>query len=137
MLLEDGSHTAAVDTMTELWTGRRPDNLAPTVESIMINGPDQVDPGAIVDVTTVLKDPEGSDLRVQWVLRAEADEYKTGGDDQPLARDIDSAVIDGRVDGARVRMPDEPGPYRLFVYAWDDAGKAATANLPLLVRREQ
>ena len=33
-------------------------------------------------------------------------------------------------------MPKDPGPYRLFFYAHDAAGRAATANVPLLVKGE-
>jgi len=33
-------------------------------------------------------------------------------------------------------MPRDPGPYRLFLYAYDAAGSAATANVPLLVKGE-
>jgi hypothetical protein len=34
-------------------------------------------------------------------------------------------------------MPGQPGPYRLYLYVYDEAGKAATANLPLLVKGER
>jgi hypothetical protein len=50
--------------------------------------------------------------------------------------DIEGAILKGGVDGARVRMPREPGAYRLFLYAYDDLGNAATANVPLLVKGE-
>jgi hypothetical protein len=33
-------------------------------------------------------------------------------------------------------MPKDPGPYRLFLYAYDAAGSAATANVPLRVKGE-
>ena len=137
MLLDDGSQTGAVDTMTEIWTGEAPHNLAPTVEPIQIDGSAQVGPGKVVDVSTQLSDPEGGELRIEWVLRAESGEYLTGGDYRPPMPDIDGAVTEGRADGARVQMPENPGPYRLFVYAWDDAGKAATANVPMLVKGEE
>jgi hypothetical protein len=133
MLLEDGSPTAVVDTMTEIWTGRPPANRAPAIEPIRVEGSSRVEPGAEVEVSVALEDPEDDELRVEWVLRAESGDYQTGGDYRPSLPAIEGTVIESRKDGARVRMPDEPGPYRLFVYARDKAGKAATANVPLLV----
>jgi hypothetical protein len=70
------------------------------------------------------------------VLRREPGEYSTGGDFRPTPPELKGAVRDGRVDGARVRMPEDPGPYRLFFYAYDGAENAATANVPLLVKGE-
>lgn len=134
MFLEDGARLAAVDVMTELWSGSRPSDLAPTVEPLAIDGQTEVDPGAVIRVRSVIADPEGGEMRVRWVLRAESDEYSTGGDFRPNMPDIEGAVVEGDANGARVRMPEEPGAYRLFLYAYDEAGKAATANVPLLVK---
>ena len=136
MLLDDGSQTGVVDTMTEIWSGRPPANLAPSVEPIRIEGLTRVEPGQEVEAVTQIDDPEGSDLRVEWILRPESGDYETGGDYRPSLPAVEGAVLDGRADGATVRMPELPGPYRLFVYAWDDGGKAATANVPLLVEGE-
>ena len=136
MFLEDGAKTGAVDVMTELWSGSPPEDLAPTVEPLSLEGNAQVDPGAEISVKSDVEDPEGSDVRVRWVLRPEAAEYATGGDFRPNRAEIDGAVIESSVEGVRLRMPEEPGPYRLFLYAYDAAGNAATANVPLLVKGE-
>jgi hypothetical protein len=134
MFLEDGARTGAVDTMSELWSGSGPEDLAPEVEPLVLTGSAQVEPGAEISVASDVQDPEGSELRVRWVLRPESGDYATGGDFRPGLPEIDGAVTEGDARGARVRMPGEPGPYRLFFYAYDEAGNAATANVPLLVR---
>jgi hypothetical protein len=136
MFLNDGSRLAAVDVMTELWSGKPPDDLAPEVKPLVVDGPTRVDPGKTVNVRASATDPEGQPLRARWVLRAESGDYMTGGDFRPALPDIEGSIIESDRDSAVLRMPVEPGPYRLFYYAYDAAGNAATANLPLLVKGE-
>ena len=134
MLLDDGARTEAVDVMTEIWTGQLPEDRAPVAEPLTIEGSGQVEPGTDVRVRTSVVDPEGGTVSVRWALRPESGEYSTGGDFRPSLPDIDGAIIEGSTSSALVRMPDEPGQYRIFLYAYDAAGNAATANVPLLVR---
>jgi hypothetical protein len=134
MFLEDGARTGAVDAMTEIWSGSPPDDLVPNVEPLVLEGNAQVEPGAEIRVTSGVEDPEGGKLRVRWVLRPESSDYATGGDFRRNLPEIEGVLIAGGAEGARVRMPEEPGAYRLFFYAYDEAGGAATANVPLLVK---
>jgi hypothetical protein len=134
MLLEDGARTESVDVMTEIWTGQLPKDRAPVAGPLEIEGSTQTKPGADVRVSASVTDPEGGAVRVRWVLRPESGEYETGGDFRPSPPDIEGAIVEGSANGALVRMPDEPGLYRLFLYAYNAAGNAATANLPLLVK---
>ena len=136
MFLEDGSRLAAVDTMTELWGGEPLADLAPVVEPLVLEGDVRLEPGDELRVRAEIADPEGGAVRARWTLRPEPGEFNTGGDFRPNMRDIKGAILDGDIGGARVRMPDDPGPYRLFLYAYDEAGNAATANVPLLVEGE-
>jgi hypothetical protein len=136
MFLPDGARTAAVNVMTELWSGRAPANRAPSMAPLQAKTSMRADPGQVVNIRADLHDPERGDLRVEWLLRPEAGEYLTGGDYRPTLPAIEDAIIDADSRGARVRMPDRPGAYRVFLYAYDDAGNAATANLPLLVNGE-
>jgi hypothetical protein len=95
-----------------------------------------VDPGTEIVATTSATDPEGEPVSLRWVLQPESGEYMTGGDFRPAMRDIEGAVLEASGSSAKVRMPDNPGGYRLFAYASDPAGNAATANIPLLVKGE-
>jgi hypothetical protein len=136
MFLPDGARLGAVDVMTELWSGRAPSNLAPKVAPLVLDGEPRLDPGDEVDVRVSITDPEGAAIRARWVLYPESREYTTGGDFRRMPSELQGAILESRADGARIRMPDDPGPYRLFVYAYDDVGGAATANVPLLVKGE-
>lgn len=133
MFLQDGSRTAAIDVMSELWSGKKPENLAPFNQPLVAEGPTSLAPGSIVSVRATVKDPEGGALRARWALRPESGDYGTGGDLRPTMPDIEDAIIESGVGHARVRLPEKPGAYRLFQYAFDDAGNAATANIPLRV----
>lgn len=134
MFLEDGARTAAVDVMAELWSGRRVAEHAPVVDPLQIEGTAEVSPGEVVRVRAAAVDPDGNEIRLRWALRPESGEYLTGGDFRRGLPEIEGAVFEAGRDGARVRMPREPGPYRLFLYAYDASGRAGTANVPLLVK---
>ncbi len=134
MFLPDGSPTGAIDTMTEIWSGEPPANLAPVVGRPEVDGPVEVDAGDVLKVRSDISDPEGGDVRVRWVLLPESGDYNTGGDFRSALPPIEDAIEASEAGNASVRMPEQPGPYRLFVYAWDDAGKAGYANVPLLVK---
>ncbi len=134
MFLPDGSRTPVIATMAELWGGRTPDNLAPAVSRPGIEGGSEFDPGDVVEATVEVEDPEGDALDLTWLLRPESGDYMTGGDFRPTLPPIEGAISPRKDGTARIRMPEQPGPYRLFVFARDSAGNAATANQTLLVR---
>ena len=136
MFLPDGARLAAVDVMTELWSGEPPADLAPTVQPLMVDGEARVNPGDRLRVRTAAADPDGGELRIRWALRRESGDYAPGGDFRRMLPDIDGAILKASRQGALVRIPAQPGPYRLFVYVYDEEGNAATASLPLFVNGE-
>ena len=136
MLLHNGAKLGPVDAMTELWSGKLPDDTAPTIEPIQISTSPEVEPGTVLEARTAIADAEGAEVRVEWVLRPESGEYSTGGDFRRSPPAVEGAIIEAQAATATIRLPQEPGPYRLFAYAYDPAGNAATANIPLLVQGE-
>jgi hypothetical protein len=136
MLLPDGSRLAAADAMTELWSSKPPPNRCPAIESLSLKGSDQVEPGAAVHVELRTSDPEGDKLSVRWLLSREADALGTGGDAETMPETFPDSATKADDHGAEIKMPAEPGGYRLFVYVHDGQGGAAVANVPLLVKGE-
>ncbi len=134
MLLDDGSKLGVVDAMTELWSGEAPADLAPTIEPVTVSPASTVLPGGEVLATVAVSDPEGESISLRWAVRPESGDYATGGDFREAIPDIEGVVMEASGLSAKLRMPDKPGAYRLFAYARDPAGNAATANIPLLVK---
>ncbi len=132
MLLPNGDKLAAVDAMTEIWSGKPPDNLCPVVRSFALRGSDVVQPGDRVEVLLEIADPEGAPVEVQWEVRAEASTYITGGDHQALPLALDGVIVESSDRGATLAMPGG-GVYRLYMTASDGAGAGATASVPILV----
>jgi hypothetical protein len=139
MFLEDGQSTAAVDTMEFLWTGAWPEDRAPEIGDILLNGEGAAEsvtlkPGQTVSATVASRDPEGQPLRWRWILMEESQATESGGDRERVPREIPGRVA-GEAGEVRLTAPDQPGAYRLFVYTEDGGGKAAHANIPFLVEQ--
>ena len=137
MFLEDGSSTAAVDTMEYLWTGKWPENRAPSISDITLAGRGAGDsviltPGQTVAASVVSEDPEGGPLDWEWTVMEESRADQEGGDREKVPGLVPGLVsADGG--SAELTAPTTPGAYRLFVHTRDDGGAAAHANIPFLV----
>jgi hypothetical protein len=144
MFLPDGSPTAAVDVMTYLWTEKWPANRAPrigpgkfkiTAESGSTGRENEFLPGAKLRCAVNTSDPEGDAVLVSWDLRLDvSDNPNRGGDRESPSNPIEGAVLSASGNEALIQVPSTPGNYRIFVYARDQGGKAATANVPILAK---
>ncbi len=133
MLLPDGTPLGAVETISELWTGKRRPNLAPRIEKLSVPQSDRLKQGQVLEGSLVANDPEKRPLRVRWMLTGEAVERLTAGRDERVPASYPEAILESNERTARVKLPTKSGGYRLFAYVYDDAGLAAVANVPLFV----
>ena len=133
LLLPDGSRLGAVDTLTELWSGKLPANRCPTIKAFTLGSLAKVEPLATVKASLDATDPDGDTFKVEWILQAEQTEFAEGGDAVAVPPTFPDAIVKSSNSSVEVRMPDGGGGYRLFVYVRDGKGGAAIANVPLYV----
>jgi hypothetical protein len=134
MLLPDGTKLGAADALAAAWTGNAPDARSPEIASLKVSGAAEIDPGVTVKAALDSSDPGGNPLRVRWVLQPEAERYGSGGDAEAALPTLPEAIIRGDLKGAEIKLPKEPGGYRLYAYVENGKGGAAVANVPLLVK---
>lgn len=133
LLLPDGSRLAAVDALSELWSGKPVANRCPAIQSLTQVGDAKVKPQAKVVVRLEVQDSEQDPLTVQWILQGEPLEFGVGGDAEAIPPTFPDAIVKSDKSSAELKMPEGGGGYRLFAYVRDAKGGAAVANVPLYV----
>ncbi len=133
LLLNDGSRLAAVDVLSEFWTGKPVANRCPEIKALTVSGSTVVKPGAVIKVTLDAADPERDPLKVAWELTSDEEVYGSGGDAEAAAQSISKAFLRADESGAEVKLPSDGGLYRVFARVLDGHGGAAIANVPIRV----
>ncbi len=138
-LTPSGHRTEAADALYFLWQGRWPDNRAPRVSELTVNGrrPEsslRVQAGQRLEAKVKVLDREADRLTLTWVVRPESQAKQVGGDLERVPPVIPDLLK--TVEGARAVLsaPAEPGAYRLFVHVEDAASGVGHANFPFYVR---
>ncbi|WP_345245311.1 glycoside hydrolase family 2 TIM barrel-domain containing protein [Nibrella saemangeumensis] len=138
LFTEAGEATEGVDMMQYLWTGSWPQNRAPRLEFMLLDGKrawenSYVQPGQRYPVTVKVTDPDNDAITYRWELLPESTAITEGGDAETRPLAIAGLVTSGSDGQATLKAPDIEGAYRLFVYATDGKNKVATANMPFFV----
>ena len=137
LLLESGEETESVDVMHYVWNGSWPANRTPRVNSLTLDGRGArrsvtLVAGKVYEAAFDVVDPDGDPLRFRWEVKRESEAATGGGDFEARIPNIGGALREPSAATTAVTL-NEPGPYRLFAYAYDGRGHAAHANIPFLV----
>lgn len=130
LFLADGTRLETTDTLTEMWSGKKPANRCPVVKPLKIDS-EKSKPGDTVHVTLDVTDPESDPLKVEWKLFQDPAMYDTGGDLQPEPQQYPEAIVSGDTHGAELKMPKDGGGFWLYAFVYDDHGGAAVVDAPL------
>ena len=138
----DEARTEAVDVLQQIWTQVPPRDQAPSIQHLSLDGKRAEESvkllaGQRYMAEVQVSDRESRNLRFYWQLMEESRATQTGGDFEEVPPDRSEYL--GKQEGSRseVRAPQQPGPYRLFVYVHDEAGAVAHANIPFLVEAKK
>ncbi|RIV22460.1 hypothetical protein DYU11_15705 [Fibrisoma montanum] len=140
MFDENGLETEAVDVMHHAWTGEWPANRTPRLDSVKIGNQTAYDgvylqPGQSYRAAVWVTDPEGDPLRYNWEVLPEGTRFPYGGNGEKRPPALPGLIGAASNRQISFQAPIEEGPYRLFVYAYDDKGHWATANVPFYVKK--
>ncbi len=138
MFLENGNETESVDAMHYVWNKEWPKNRTPQIESFTINNKTAYDNistnvGDELEVFVKINDFDKDGINYVWEILPESTDLKDGGDKEERPKNINIKQIKNQNGELTFKAP-QTGEYRLFVYADDGNGHAATANIPFLVK---
>ncbi|UMB52547.1 hypothetical protein MKD41_09350 [Lutibacter sp. A64] len=137
IFFEDGKESESVDVMHKIWNNKWPENRTPQIVSFTLNGSTayenvNLEEGKTYEAILKINDFENDPINYKWEILPESTDLGDGGDyeERPEAIEINFENIE---EGKVTFKAPESGVYRLFVYAEDSFGHAATANIPFRV----
>ncbi len=139
MFHKDGSQTETIDNLTKLWTGKYPENRAPRVDSLWLDGKKATDniylkPNQKYTAQVFASEPDNDTLVYKWVVSKEVIKRSQGGE-----KELEPPVINIEVlvdkEGKFTFLAPKEGEYRILVYVYDNKGKAGGGNIPFMVKR--
>lgn len=139
MFDKEGRESEAVGVMRTCWTGTAPENTAPVLKYIKLNGKKfhadvTSTPGSLMKAEVSAKDPDKEALSFKWEVREEAiyADYAGQGEKTPPVIHVEvNKEKPGRIS---FLAPEKPGAYRVFVYIYDGNVHFATANYPFYIK---
>lgn len=138
LLAENGAVSETVADMKFLWTSTWPLHKAIKIRYLLLDHKGAHDniiykPGNIARATLLFQNTDSSGLTFKWQVLKE-DWYKSNFSyNQKNLKPVDSLILKEAGPVALIRIPDKPGPYRIYVYAFDRFGNFATSNIPFFV----
>ncbi len=139
LFTEDGERTEAINVMEYLWTGEYPDQRAPEMHDITIEGIggrfDNVRLERDGEYTTLIsvEHPDKNSLNVRAEIMPEPQQLSDGGDYEPRPDSIEGLIVSTNTSEIVFRAPGQTGEYRILVYVTDENNNAGTANIPFYV----
>ena len=136
LFLQDGTQTSVMDVLIEKWSGKKPKNGAPDLNSFTINSKNayqsvKLEKKSQMIVNIDAFDPNGDKLTYHIEVVPESTDTKAGGDyEEAPSAVFEKAFTDNNF---KIKAPSKSGKYRLFVVI-KDGEKGATANIPFLVK---
>lgn len=140
LFLKSGEPTEAVDVLQYVWSGKWPENRAPRVSGMVIDGKNHreniyLQPGKTYEAVLDVVDRENNKLDIKWEFVPESVDTKAGGDFEKAPEALEGLILAQEGTKVKFKAPRETGAYRLYAIARDEAGKAGTMNVPIYIKR--
>lgn len=135
LFLPDNSKLAGVDALTELWSGRPPKVRCPVISKIKLATPAQAKGGEVLRASVTASDPQNTALVITWSLVKEMATYDLTGTGAKATADHSSGIVRNGQTSVEIKLPTEPGVYRLYCQIHNAAKSAAIASAPVKINR--
>lgn len=141
MFLPEGQKTRIVNVMHYLWDGEWPENRSPILDSLKFDGNHPkpnifIEPGSRHQTQVWIHDHENDPLKIEWEILHETTDKGVGGDAEKKPDKANFTTLKKQNKIFTFLAPQKEGAYRLFIYAYDNNGNGAHANLPFYVKKQ-